>query len=92
MLKMAHRKISLACGIHCCPNFLFFFTRSASLYCEEYVYVCVCVYTHTHTSDCVEIVFDLLLLLNNTMSETLLHKLRVGQSVDCVFVTGALTW
>jgi hypothetical protein len=44
----------------------FFFTRSASLYYEEYVYI--------HVSDCIEIVFELLLLPNNTIAETLLHK------------------
>jgi len=83
--KMAHRKISLACGIHCCPYFfIFIFYVIASLYCEGYVYI--------HIPDCIEIVFELMLLPNNTMGETLLHKLGVGQSVDCIFITGALTW
>ena len=30
------------------------------------VCVCVCVHTHTHISDCVEIVYELLLLPNKT--------------------------
>jgi len=49
------------------------FTLSASLYCEEYVYV--------HISDCIEIVFELLLLPNNTMSETLLTQ--IGSGAKC---------
>jgi hypothetical protein len=41
-----------------------------------YLRVCpyVCIYTHTHVFDCVEILYELLLLLNNTASETFLHK------------------
>jgi hypothetical protein len=35
--KTAGRKISLARGIHCCPNSLIDFARTASLYCEKYV-------------------------------------------------------
>jgi hypothetical protein len=37
------------------------FAWSASLYCEEYVYI--------HTSDCVEIVYELPLLPNNSAVE-----------------------
>jgi hypothetical protein len=39
---------------------------------------CVCVYTHTHThmSDCVEIVCEILLLPNNTASESFLRTSR----------------
>jgi len=44
------------------------------------VCVCVCVYTHTHThthiSDCVEIIYELLLLPNNISSEISLHSSR----------------
>jgi hypothetical protein len=36
---MATGKISLARGIHCCPNFLISFARRASLYCKKYVCV-----------------------------------------------------
>jgi hypothetical protein len=53
--------------------YFYFFTLSASLYCEEYVYV--------HISDCIEIVFELLLLPNNTMSETLLTQ--IGSGAKC---------
>ena len=34
---MACRKISLTCGIHCCPNFYIYFIRPVSIYCEERV-------------------------------------------------------
>ena len=80
--KMACRKITLVHGIHCCPIFFFIF------FCPIGVSVCV----YIHISDCIEIVFELLLPPNNTMSETLLHKLGVGQSVDGIFITGALRW
>jgi len=64
--KMACRKISLARGIQCCP--FFFLISFAHSLC---LYVCI------HNSDCTEIVCELLLLPNNTLSETLLHKLGV---------------
>jgi hypothetical protein len=38
------RKISLARGIHCCPNLFIYFARTGSLYCEEYVYIYVYMY------------------------------------------------
>jgi len=37
--KMARRKIPLACGIHCSPNFYISFARPASPYCEQYIYI-----------------------------------------------------
>jgi hypothetical protein len=37
--RMASRKNSLACGIHCCPNFLIAIDRRLSLYYREYVCV-----------------------------------------------------
>ena len=39
--KMAPGKISLARGIHCCPNFLISFARRAFLYCKKYVCVMI---------------------------------------------------
>jgi hypothetical protein len=33
--KLARGKISLARGIHCCPNFFLSFAQPASVYCEE---------------------------------------------------------
>ena len=44
----------------------------------------MCVYTHI--SDCVQTVFELTLLPNNTGSETLLHK-----SQRCAVLTGYLS-
>jgi len=59
--KMAHGKISLARGIHCCPSlFNTSFPRPASLYYSEHVYI------YTHISDCVQTVHELPLLPNNT--------------------------
>jgi hypothetical protein len=48
------------------------------------MYVC----RYTHIFDCVEIVYELLLLLNNTASETFLHKSGALRSVDWIFITG----
>jgi len=59
VLKMARRKISLACGNLCCPTLFISFARTASVYCEEYVY------THTHIYDYVKTVCELSLVLNN---------------------------
>ena len=58
----------------------FFFislAQPASLYCEQYVYI--------YISDCIDIVYELLLLPNNTASETFLYKLGGLQSVDWIF-------
>ena len=73
-------KDSLACGIHCCPNFFFYFfcTTSISVFWR--------------ISDCVETVYELLLLSNDTASETFLHKSRVVQSEDWIFIIGAPAW
>ena len=47
--KMARGKIFLACGNHCCANFIFFLLPDQRLYIVNNVCVCVCVCTHTHT-------------------------------------------
>ena len=68
------------------------FDRPVSLYCEKFVRV----YTHTHTytyirtyiSDCIEIVCELLLLPNNTASESFLHTSGAVRSVDWLFMIG----
>jgi len=57
--KMTIRKISLACGIRCCP-------KRASVYCGEY--------TSTHISDCVDTACVLSLLPNYSANKTFLHK------------------
>jgi hypothetical protein len=69
---LARGKISLARGIHCCPNsYYLFITTSVCVLCKICVCVCVCVclciyiYTHTHTSNCVQTVYELPLLPNN---------------------------
>jgi len=50
----------------------------------------ICAYIHI--SDCVEIIYKLLLLPNNTASETFLYKLGVKQSVDWIFITRTQGW
>jgi hypothetical protein len=77
-------KISLACGISCCllPNRHLCIVKN----------MCVCMYTRAHISDCVQVVYELQLLPNYSVSETFLHKLGAGRSVDWIFVTGALAW
>jgi hypothetical protein len=66
--KMAHGKLSLARDIHCSPYSFISFAGPESLYCEEYIYIYV--YTHTHLSECVETVYELPLLPNNTENKT----------------------
>ena len=56
----------------------FFLAHSASLY--------------IHISDCVESVYELPLLPNNSASETFLHKSGAVRSVDWIFITGAPAW
>jgi len=56
------------------------------------MYVCVCVCIYTHTSDCVEIVYELSLLPNNTANETLLQKSEAVRSADWIFIIGAPAW
>ena len=69
----------MARGVHCCPSFLnFFYPTSVSILCRRCVYI--------HISECVQIVYELLLLSNNNTSETFLtHCGRVTQI--CVFNT-----
>jgi len=58
--------------------------------------VCVCEYTHTHTHTriyiyifaCVETVYELPLLPNNTVIEAFLHKSGAVLSVDWLFIIG----
>jgi hypothetical protein len=42
-------------------------------------------------SDCVEIVYELLLLPNDTAEGTFLHKQRAVGSVERIFIVGELT-
>jgi len=67
--------ISLACAFPCWSMFFFIsFVRPAFLYCEEYVYV--------HLSDCLDIVYELLLLPNIIVNETFLHKFGTVGNMD----------
>jgi len=43
-------------------------------------------------SDCVETVYKLALLLNNTANETFVHKSGAVRSFDWIFITGAPAW
>jgi hypothetical protein len=63
--KMAHGKISLAHNIHCCPNF--FISLPDQHLCPVNS-MCI------HIPDYLEMVNELLLLPNNTASETFLHN------------------
>jgi len=83
--KIAHRKISLARGIHCSPIFLLFLLPIQHLNILK-----KCVYIHI--PGCVETVYELLVLPNNTARETFLHKLGAVWSVDWIFIIGALVW
>ena len=50
----------------------------------------MCVYLHT--SDGTQNVFELLLLPNNTTSETFLHKSGAVRSFDWIFIVGSEVW
>ena len=73
---MARGKISLARGIRC-----FFFPLPVSLYVYKYTY-----------RDCVETVYKLSLLPNDTGAETFLHEPGAMRSVDWTLITGAPAW
>jgi hypothetical protein len=89
MTTVARGNLSLARGIPFCP--IFFLLPDQRLYAVKNVCVCVCVCLciRTHTSDCVGIVCELLLLPNNTASDTFLHKSGAVRSVDWIFIIGA---
>jgi hypothetical protein len=70
------------------PVFYVFCPTSISILWRIWMYID----THTHISDCIEIVYELHLVPNNSLSEIFLHKLGAVQSVDWIFITGALAW
>ena len=45
-----------------------------------------------HIPDCIEMVYELPSLPNNTASETYLHKSETVRSVDWMFITGTAVW
>jgi hypothetical protein len=73
-------KISLSRGIHCLPNFYFI--------CPTSIPILWITCVHTHVSDCVETVYELPLLPNNTASEKFLHKSGAVRIVDRAFIIG----
>jgi hypothetical protein len=76
------RVSKMACDNHRCPDFLFplpnqhFCIVKKYIYIYICIYICICIYTYIHTYICVEIVYLLPLLPNDTASETFLHKSR----------------
>jgi hypothetical protein len=81
--RTALGKISLARSIHCCPSIFHSFARPLSPYCEHYVY--------THISDCVQTVYELPLLPNNTAVK-LFTQIGAVRIVDWIFIVGAPVW
>ena len=65
-------------GIHCCPQYYFFW--SITVFILWSIHVCV----HIHISDCVETVYELPLLPKNTAIETFLHISGAVRSVDWI--------
>jgi len=83
-IRHAYPKWHATCVVG--PIFLKFLLSNQSLYIVNNIYICVCV------SDCMKIVFELLLLSNNTASDNSLHKSGAVRSVDCLFVIRAPAW
>ena len=73
--KRMHGKISSARSIHRRPNFVFHF------FCPTSVSILWWLCVHMRISDCVEIVCELPLLLNNTASETFFTL--IGRHAKC---------
>jgi len=61
------------------------------IFCPTSIYIVkrLCIFTYT---DCLEIVYKLLLLPKNTLRETFLHKFRAVQSVVWVLIIGVTAW
>ena len=55
-----------------------------------YVYIYICMYTHI--SDCIEAVYELSLLPNNTASDICVLKSGAVRSVNWIFIIRAPTW
>jgi hypothetical protein len=78
---VARGKFSLARGMHCFPNFIYFSPSSISTFWR------ICVYINI--SDYIEIVHELPLLPNSTANEIFfLNKSGAVRSVDWIFITG----
>ena len=87
LANLGTRKIFLTRAIHYSPNYFFLF-----LLPDQCLHIVnnMCIYTHI--ADCIEIVYELPLLPNNTVSETFLHKLGAVRSVDWMFIIWAPTF
>jgi len=66
------------------PIFFLLLLPSQNVYIVKCLYACA----YKHVSDCVEIVFEILLLPNSTVSETFLPKSGVVRSVDWIYHWG----
>jgi len=55
-----------------------------------YIVKTVCIYIHI--PDCVEILYELPFVPNNTASETFLHNWGAVGRVDWIFIIGAPAW
>ena len=83
---MACGNISLASGIHCCPNFFIYLLPHYHSYIEKNTHIHTHTHTHTHISDCVQIVYELPLLPNNTTVKHFYTNLE-----RCEVLTGYLS-
>ena len=83
--KVAREKIPLARGIQFCPNYFY-------LFCPTSFSILWTIFVYIHVSDCVEIVYEVPLLPNNTANETFLHKLGAVRSSDWIFIFGVPAW
>jgi len=82
--KMTRGKTSLAHGIQCRPNNTIFNPTRVSAFRR--------IKTYIHISGCVEIVYELLLLINNSSIETFLHKSGAVRCVSWIFIPETQTW
>jgi hypothetical protein len=82
---MAHKKISLARRIQCCPIFFKFLLTSQCLYIVKDK--CI-----IHILDCVKIVYQLPLLPSNSTSETFIHRLGEVKCFDSITYLWGSTW
>ena len=76
-------RFPLARLIHCCPNLFPFLLPDQHFYIVKNMF-----YIYRHTSDCVETVYELPLLPNNTGSETFLRKSGAIRNVEWIFIIG----
>jgi len=79
------REISLARSIHCCQSVLYLHCQtSVSILCRTCVY--------THISDCLQTVYELPLLPNNTAVWNIFTQIGAVWSVHWIFIVGAPVW